>query len=198
MRGAALKFLLVASSAAASLAVASTADAAVVVTVPNTNPVVYTPPTSGGLIGQVAANSSSNDSFIFYIAGSSPALFSGQLSTTSLLPGGAGNINFTNIMIDGVAGLFTLTSTGGAPEQWSCCQPGGNGVIALSGGGVPAGQHTLSFTATNTSNVLGTYSGTFNFGALPEPGTWAMMLLGFGGIGLTMRRRRRPVLAQIA
>ena len=27
-------------------------------------------------------------------------------------------------------------------------------------------------------------------GAVPEPGTWAMMLLGFGGIGLAMRRRR--------
>ena len=27
--------------------------------------------------------------------------------------------------------------------------------------------------------------------AVPEPGTWAMMLLGFGGVGLAMRRRRR-------
>ena len=34
--------------------------------------------------------------------------------------------------------------------------------------------------------------------AVPEPGTWALMLLGFGGIGLAMRRRRRPVLAQVA
>jgi opacity protein-like surface antigen len=34
--------------------------------------------------------------------------------------------------------------------------------------------------------------------AVPEPSTWAMMLLGFGAIGLATRRRRRPVLAQIA
>lgn len=34
-------------------------------------------------------------------------------------------------------------------------------------------------------------------GAVPEPATWAMMLLGFGGIGFAMRRRRltRPQLA---
>ena len=30
---------------------------------------------------------------------------------------------------------------------------------------------------------------------VPEPGTWAMMLLGFGGIGMAMRRRRRPATA---
>ena len=28
-------------------------------------------------------------------------------------------------------------------------------------------------------------------GAVPEPGTWAMMLFGFGGIGVAMRTRRR-------
>jgi hypothetical protein len=36
---------------------------------------------------------------------------------------------------------------------------------------------------------------------LPEPGTWAMMLLGFGGIGLALRRGRRrstPALMQVA
>ncbi len=30
--------------------------------------------------------------------------------------------------------------------------------------------------------------------AVPEPATWAMMLLGFGGIGMAMRRRRRATL----
>jgi hypothetical protein len=34
--------------------------------------------------------------------------------------------------------------------------------------------------------------------AVPEPATWALMLLGFGGIGVAMRRKRRRVLAQIA
>lgn len=34
--------------------------------------------------------------------------------------------------------------------------------------------------------------------AVPEPATWAMMLIGFAGIGASMRRRRKPILAQIA
>jgi hypothetical protein len=46
----------------------------------------------------------------------------------------------------------------------------------------------------------GTVSGNASFvQAVPEPATWAMMLVGFGGIGVAMRRRRRGIaLAQIA
>ena len=35
-------------------------------------------------------------------------------------------------------------------------------------------------------------------GAVPEPATWAMMLLGFAGIGASMRRRTKQTLMQIA
>jgi hypothetical protein len=35
-------------------------------------------------------------------------------------------------------------------------------------------------------------------GVVPEPATWAMMLLGFGAVGFSMRRTRRRTLAQIA
>ena len=31
--------------------------------------------------------------------------------------------------------------------------------------------------------------------AVPEPASWAMMLLGFGGLGAVLRRRRRAVAA---
>ena len=33
----------------------------------------------------------------------------------------------------------------------------------------------------------------YTTGAVPEPATWAMMLLGFGGIGFAMRRRRQAL-----
>lgn len=35
-------------------------------------------------------------------------------------------------------------------------------------------------------------------GAVPEPGTWALMLLGFAGVGVAMRRKRNAALMQIA
>lgn len=34
--------------------------------------------------------------------------------------------------------------------------------------------------------------------AVPEPATWAMMLLGFGAIGVSVRRKRRVSLLQVA
>jgi hypothetical protein len=186
-----MRKLLYSAAAAAALAISSTANAAIVVTVPS--PPVYTPPTSGGLIGQVAAGATNNDSFTFNIIGS-PALFSGQLSNTGI-SSGPGNLNFTNIVLDGMAGLFSLVTVPGSAETWACCTPNGNGTVLLG-----TGSHTLTYTVTNTSNVLGTYAGNFNFAAapVPEPATWGMMLLGFAGIGFAMRRSRKPVLAQLA
>ena len=56
-----------------------------------------------------------------------------------------------------------------------------------------------TFRYTASMSTAGNISGNGTFSpAVPEPATWALMLLGFGGIGLAMRRRRRPVLAQVA
>lgn len=51
--------------------------------------------------------------------------------------------------------------------------------------------------ATGAFNGVGTADArvrpsivSLNFTAVPEPGTWAMMLVGFGAIGMAMRRRR--------
>jgi len=41
---------------------------------------------------------------------------------------------------------------------------------------------------------IGPIKATFN-GAVPEPGTWMMMLLGFGAMGVAMRRDRKKLAA---
>jgi len=59
-----------------------------------------------------------------------------------------------------------------------------------------------SFYSVNLASGALTTLGTLDrqlFGiaisAVPEPASWAMMMLGFGGIGFAMRRNRQPVLA---
>lgn len=52
----------------------------------------------------------------------------------------------------------------------------------------------FQFTGTYSLDAA-TGSGTFNVSAVPEPSTWAMMALGFAGIGLlAYRRRSKPAL----
>jgi len=94
---------------------------------------------------------------------------------------------------------LTITPFGGGPAVLTY---GGASTqnISLLPGSFGSGQYLLNFTG-HTTQTGGNLSGTLSFfqAAVPEPGTWALMLLGFGGIGMAMRRRRRTTaLAQIA
>ena len=61
-----------------------------------------------------------------------------------------------------------------------------------AGGGVNV--FDLNFNSGSTVTLFQT-----GIPAVPEPGTWAMMLIGFGGIGYSMRRRRKTTgIAQLA
>lgn len=93
--------------------------------------------------------------------------------------------------------------------------PVGTTLLAGSASGTP-GQtwfnYNSSFVATSTGAqtvafaFTGRGSTAADFGidrvfvtaAVPEPGTWAMMLLGFGAIGFSMRRRRHGHIAAMA
>jgi hypothetical protein len=60
--------------------------------------------------------------------------------------------------------------------------------------------NTLSFMAPGTFSP-GTRTATFTFrnqGAVPEPATWAMMLIGFGAVGAGMRHRKPARVLQAA
>jgi hypothetical protein len=62
----------------------------------------------------------------------------------------------------------------------------------------PAQQYDLTFTLPNGFIELGwtepfVYTPPTSVGAVPEPSTWAMMLLGFAGIGfMAYRRKSKP------
>ena len=168
---------------------ATGANAASVVTGPT--PLDYTPPASG-LFGAVLSGSADmttgfDDTFTFNIIGG-PGVANAQVST--ILLNGAQNVNFTSILLDG---LYAFTKTAGdgsplnpVPETW-----------ALAPVQLGNGAHTIEVVGS-LLGPTGSYSGTLNVAAVPEPATWAMMLIGFGAIGFSMRRRPRATLAQVA
>ncbi|MBC9882065.1 PEP-CTERM sorting domain-containing protein [Bradyrhizobium sp. INPA01-394B] len=68
--------------------------------------------------------------------------------------------------------------------SWTC-DLSNTGILSF--GSLPDG---VSFTSDSGQFLTG------NVGAVPEPSTWAMMILGFAGIGsLAYRRRSRPALS---
>ena len=126
--------------------------------------------------------------FTFTVLGAS-AMFNGQVSSIEFDHTGTQNINFTTLTVDG-SSVFSKTSSDPDPESWAILSP-----ILLT-----AGTHTID-VAGNLIGTNGSYSGNFNVNVasgVPEAATWAMMLLGFGGMGMVIRRRRKPVLAQLA
>jgi fibro-slime domain-containing protein len=139
--------------------------------------------------------------------------------STFFVPNGTGSTNANAFLTAVFTGVITL-----AVPQTVTFQFGGDDDMFLFVDGQSVGQlgGVHGFTsATPTTSLLGAGNHTFTafyadraqtqaqtyFNILtegltvtpsvPEPGTWAMMLLGFGGIGLAMRRRR-PALGEVA
>ena len=116
-----------------------------------------------------------------------------SLLITFTAPPGTGSGAFTANL------LGSLTSNGVGGLQISFLTP----TIQVSNGS--GGFYTLHVNDVAFSGSLGPNETVLRqdisgyiLAPVPEPATWALMLLGFGGIGMAMRRRRRPVLAQVA
>ena len=114
--------------------------------------------------------------------------------------------NFTDfVKIDPLSGATTLTFDTALT---------GNVVIGLHFGGgtgenavgnstgfflfnflTPTSSITFNIPASSAAVI---YAENNNSQPVPEPATWAMMLMGFGAAGYAMRRRRRAIIPQMA
>jgi hypothetical protein len=185
-----MRKLLYSAATAAALALSSTAANAAVTIVGGSvvNLAVPTPTVSStGLtinFGQEPIGATQSGAFSFNTDGSAylaniliGSSTTGEIITGALLTGpGLGSVAFTP---------FTVGNT--------------HGLSASDIGLLAGSTYNLSFTGSgnNAAAVTGSVSLTAR-PAVPEPATWAMMLLGFAGIGMTIRRRQRPHLAQLA
>ncbi|GAA4000751.1 hypothetical protein GCM10022211_09130 [Sphingomonas humi] len=105
-------------------------------------------------------------------------------SATSL----ADNVTFSSVSLFG-------GSIGGAPgTSLVQVRPDPNDTFGFANNtiNIGAGTYTLNIQGTPGSQN-GSFGGSVAFSqtaAVPEPGTWALMLIGFGAVGFSMRRRR--------
>jgi hypothetical protein len=185
-----MRGLFYTTAAAAALALGSTAaNAAALVLSPGAT-VIVAPPASGtfGDSFNPATPGLFTDVFNINLTGS--ALTDASLISVSL--GGGNNIDFTcatcSVRLDTTA--FTLVSSGALD------------TFTLSPINLSAGLHALTITGNIGAGPSASFAGTINFNTatapVPEAATWGMMILGFGAMGFAIRRRRRPVLSQLA
>jgi hypothetical protein len=119
--------------------------------------------------------------------------FSGWLEFTNTLSGLYSIIVSTSTPFASITGV-SLTGVGGSPSYGSVT--GSAPSLNLLVGNMSSGDYRVAFSGTAPANG-GVLSGNLTFIPVPEPASWALMLVGFAGIGMAMRRRR-PRLAQVA
>jgi hypothetical protein len=121
-----------------------------------------------------------SDTFTFTLP--TDGLGSGTVTTSVTDLGSVNDLDFTSVTINGFAADITKT------------QQGRFEVAFINNVPIVAGELNR-LVVTGVSRGNGAYGGqaTFTPAAVPEPATWAMMIMGFGVVGYAMRRRRTAV-----
>ena len=114
------------------------------------------------------------DTFDFLL----PTGFVGSSVITFHSGGATNNLNFTGITFN--AGVGTVSGDGTSATV---------GLQPISVGGP---QH-LVVTGIGEPDAAYGGSASFVLAGVPEPATWGLMIMGFGGVGALLRNRRRQV-----
>ena len=134
------------------------------------------------------------------------------LTGIEVLPGttsiGAGSLSFIAIAAGNQTSVVPTSGSAAGLLGWTHYGPGDIGTNILddmnrttagsSGFTAPLGPGSYTVWIQETAAGSANYGFDFNLLSVPEPGTWATMLLGFAAVGWQVRRRRRPALLQPA
>jgi hypothetical protein len=136
----------------------------------------------------------------------------GTLSDSGAPPAGTQFASYEVPSLPGGPGLIVTDAPGGAPGTSSGGSTSSSGGITTSSGGTTAssssggGSSSSGGTASSSGGTIGGVTSSTSGGntsssggatsssggtatpAVPEPGTWTMMLLGFGIVGVGMRQ----------
>lgn len=208
--------LLALAASGLALAAATPASAGIFIGVSiNGGPITQVALDSG--TGSVNYNVTNNGIF-FNTSGtgspllSQPTLLTQSTNIASLAAGGTVSIFITQTDLNAASGLFssafTSNTLSNATATLSTYYSAANALFggtllqstSFTGVGTYSGSNALSlnlpFSETARYDLVfgpggGNFNGTANLTmvAVPEPTTWGMMLLGFVGLGYTVRRR---------
>jgi len=185
-----MRKLFYAAAGAAALATTSMANAAITIGATGTDAgsiLTVSSPDNVTIPNTVSFDTTSN------AAGTYTSFFDFSNDQTGMY-----NFSLTSSTLGATVTLAQLLGDGGSTILQSVS--GSAAFLNLLTGDLTAGTtYRFSYTSTLPTGG-GVVSGNASFfaaTAVPEPATWAMLLLGFAGIGLTIRRRR-PAFAQVA
>ena len=122
------------------------------------------------------------DNFLFTLGDPRGGFGSGSITTITSALMSATDLDFTEVTFSNGSGVFNVPI---GPGTSFGQETGGLSNVAIT----PGVQNVLS--VSYLSRGQGSYGGNLTFNPIPEPATWAMMLMGFAGMGLVLRRRKQ-------
>lgn len=166
-----MRRFLTATALCAAAAVASPAMAAPIIT--------FAPTQSDGSTSATFSDTgistgSFTDTFTFSLPAGLVSSTISSIFTTSQM----NNVNFSSVTFDGTA--YNIVSQGQVEFRTLLSDP------------IASGLQTLAISGNSGGNA--SYAGTLSFAAasaVPEPATWAMMILGMGAVGFALRSAKR-------